>query len=453
MHGISGALDRLHLGDLLEWLHLTKATGRLLLTGGPVTRAFDISHGKVIFASSSRASERLASWLLRRGEVGRQSLLRSLAISQTRGELFTTVVEREAGVSKETIIAAGRAPATALASRVLREERIIFTFDPSWPVAQRHHVDLDLECSKLIMQAAYRADTVAPTDASNNPPPATLDEETLESVFWSITSDLDGDLVEASAFGEAHASFLKVGELLHRWVTQGPPLLPVGPADTERALARLDAGEEVAIEDSPTLAWDLLSLINGLDAPGVSRAASAHDAWVLAGDDAGMLVRLIVENSRWRREWRGDSDDALRRTALARIAAARCLAKALNLPEPIAATAGALPVVLLELVATALASTPMASASMQRCALRHLLPLVGHAAGTAAGLPESLIAALSLDPANHPTVRLSGLIALAAGELQGFDVPAEATVMAADDAISSAIRAGRQAASEIAGED
>ena len=85
---LSGALDRLHLGDLLEWLHLTKATGRLLLSSSSVTRAFDIVRGKVAFASSSRASERLGSWLLRKGLASRGALLRTLPISQTRGAPF-----------------------------------------------------------------------------------------------------------------------------------------------------------------------------------------------------------------------------------------------------------------------------------------------------------------------------------------------------------------------------
>jgi hypothetical protein len=171
----------------------------------------------------------------------------------------------------------------------------------------------------------------------------------------------------------------------------------------------------VQLEDSPTLAWDLLSLVNGLDAPGFPRAASAAGAWALAGEDAPLLVRLILESPRWRREQREEVDASLRRAALARAAAGRALAAAADLPADVASTAAALPVVVLDLVATALTTTPLASPAMQRSALRQLLPLVGRAAGMAAGLSEVLLAALTGDPPGHPGARAARLAALVSG--------------------------------------
>ena len=128
---ISGTLGRLYLGDLLEWLHLTHATGRLFLTAGDVTREFDLYCGRVAFASSSRASERLGSWLLSRGVASRESLLRALVLSQTHGHLFTMVLQKEAGIAHETLVDAGRALATVLVSRVLREDQVYFSLEES----------------------------------------------------------------------------------------------------------------------------------------------------------------------------------------------------------------------------------------------------------------------------------------------------------------------------------
>ena len=415
MLALSGSADRLHLGDVFEWLNLTRANGRLLLTSGSVTRAFDLVRGKVAFASSTRASERLASWLLRKEMVERQPLLRALAVSQTQGESFTMAAEREAQVPHDTLVEAGRALATALASRILREERIVFRFDHTWPVTERLHVDLEMDCPNLMMKAAFRADTTPPTEQGADRPLTTLDPDTVESLFWRTVEDLEGELVDAGAMGAAHTTLLAVGELLHRWVTEGPPLLPLGPADAQRVARRLDAGEAVTLEDSPTLAWDLLSLVNGLDAPGFPRAASAGAAWALAGEDAPLLVRLILENPRWRREQREEVDASLRRAALARAAAGRALAAAADLPADVASTAAALPVVVLDLVATALTTTPLASPAMQRSALRQLLPLVGRAAGMAAGLSEVLLAALTGDPPGHPGARAARLAALVSG--------------------------------------
>ncbi|MGD1146548.1 MAG: DUF4388 domain-containing protein [Thermoanaerobaculaceae bacterium] len=447
---ISGTLGRLYLGDLLEWLHLTHATGRLFLTAGDVTREFDLYCGRVAFASSSRASERLGSWLLSRGLASRESLLRALVLSQTNGDLFTVVLEREAGITHETLVDAGRVLATALVSRVLREDQVFFRFDPTQPVAERKHVDLDLDCHNLVMQAAYRADTHPPSDRSATVSCTTLDPNAIELLFWHIVREMDGELVDATALAEAHRTFVAVGDLLSRWVVQGPPLLPVGPDEAERVLRRLKAARPMRVEDSPTLVWNLLCLVNGLDSPGSDCAAGADEAWRLAGDDAAAWIRLILENPRWRREKHTETDGAIRRATLARIAAARKLADAVGLSEDVATTSGALPMVLLELVATGLATSSMAGPALQRCAIRHLLPLVGQAAAMAAGLPEVLLAALSSSPPQHPGARLSRLVGLAAGELIAPNEHEDEGTLDTNPVLTTALAAARKAAARAA---
>ena len=449
MFSLAGSVDSLHLGDLLEWLHLTRSSGRLVLTGGRTARAFDFINGRVAFASSSRASERLASWLLRSGVSPRRKLLMALALAQTRGELFTEAAEREAGVSHKALVEAGRTLATALASRVLQEPNLTFRFDPDWPVADRIHVDLKLEPSTLIMQAAYTADTRPPSDTLPPASPVSLDGDAVEELFWTIVGELEGEAVDAAAFQEAHRALAAVGTLLQRWVSQGPPLLPLGPADLGRVRSRLDRGETFALEDSPTLAWDLLALVNGIDAPGVSRATGVGDAWRLAGEDAPELVRLITDNDRWLREGRADADVAFRRNTVARAAAARSLAGALHLEEECAAACAVLPLVLLELVVTALSRAPLASTGMQRLAVRRLLPLVGHTAGTAAGMPDVLLTALTGSPEDHPGARLATLAAFAAQDgSEGLPDGLEAVPDPA--ALARAVKTARSAAAKAA---
>jgi len=447
---ISGTLGRLYLGDLLEWLHLTHATGRLFLTAGDVTRAFDLYCGRVAFASSSRASERLGSWLLSRGIASRESLLRALVLSQTRGDLFTVMLEREAGLTHDTLVEAGRVLATALVSRVLREDQVYFRFDPTQPIAERKHVDLEMDCRNLVMQAAYRADTHPPSERSGAGAYTTLDPNTIELLFWHIVAELEGELVDATALAEAHRTFAAVGELLSRWVVQGPPLLPVGPDDAERVQRRIDGGKPVRLEDSPTLAWNFLCLVNGLDSPGVERAAGAGEAWALAGRDATKWVGLILGNPRWRREGRVGTDAAIRRATLARVAAARKLAGSVGLSEDVATTCGALPMVLLELVATGLGTASMGGPALQRCAVRHLLPLVGQASGMAAGMPEVVLSALSSSPARHPGARLTRLVGLAAGELIETGDADEEFAPGADPAVTAALASARKAAARAA---
>ena len=46
---------------------------------------------------------------------------------------------------RASLIEAARGLATALASRVLREASVAFSFDASWPVMERMSLDLDLD--------------------------------------------------------------------------------------------------------------------------------------------------------------------------------------------------------------------------------------------------------------------------------------------------------------------
>lgn len=432
---------------------MARGSGRLLLSAGTTTRAFDIVRGKVAFATSSRASERLASWLLRRELASRPVLIRALAVSQTQGEPFTAVLERDAGIRNETLAEAGRSLATALASRVLREHQIDFRFDPTWPVSERLLVDLDLECSKLIMQAAYSVDTRPPMDQVGTITRTSLDPATMDDVFWSVMNSLQDETIDARELGASHQSLLAVGELLNRWATQGPPLLPLGPEEVERVKGRLAQGDPPRLEDSPTLAWDLLALVNALDAPGSTQAAGFEEAWLMGGEDSPWLVALILDNDRWRRLNRVQTDTSLERMARSRAAAARVLADSAKLGHDVAGTAAVLPVVMLDLVYTALASAPLGSPVIQREALRRLLPLVGHAAGDAAGLPPVLLAALTGVPGDHAGSRLAGMVNMAVegtGSLFPGSPPETTPLEGVEVALARAREAGREAVAAAA---
>jgi hypothetical protein len=444
MLALSGTLDPLHLNDLLEWLHMTRATGRLYLTAGSVTRTFDLSGGKVIFASSSRAAERLASWLLRRKIASRPVLLRSLAISQIQGEPFTTVLLRESSVSKEDLVAAGSALAVALVSRILKEETVFFRFDPRYPVRLGEPVSFELSSSQLIMEAAVSADSRPPTDPGEAAPPTAFEPSSLEALFWSMVGDLAGTPLDPMELLEAHETFLHLGELLGRWIRQGPPLIPLPPGEVQYLRRILSQGGEPALEGAPTLAWDLLALVNGLDSPGFARASSLHEAWLMAGSDAPTLTEMLLESSRWRREGEAELDQLLARLVLGRAAAARALAATLGLGEETAATAAVLPLVLLALVLAALAKTSLSRPALRRATVQRLLPVLGQAAGTASGLPEVLQAGLTGEPSHHPGARAAALAAAAVGEGSN----GEGNVGAEDPALAAAFAVAKSRAAE-----
>lgn len=445
MLSLAGSLDALHLNDLLEWLHMTRATGRLFLTAGAVMRTFDFAGGKVLFAASSRAAERLASWLLRKNVASRPVLLRCLATSQIQGEPFTRVLLRETAVTPEELKAAANALAVALVSRILREDRVFFRFDPNYPVRLHEAVKLELAATQLVMEAAVSADSRPPTDHGQELPPPTLEPASIEAIFWKALGDLAGSSLDAAEVFDAHQTLLQVGELLAKWVTQGPPLLPLSPREAEQVAQGVANRVVPNLEDAPTLAWDFLALVNGLDSPGISRAKSFREAWILAGDDAFLLANMLLENSRWRRERSSTLEEAFAHLAVGRAAAARALAPSFGLEEETAATAAVLPVILLNLILTAFTSISAAAADFHRAVFRHLLPLLGRAAGTACGLPEVLLAGLTGEPPEHPGAQVAEMAAAAAGESgQG-----EASQLVSDDpAKAAAFALARQKAQE-----
>jgi hypothetical protein len=51
---LAGTLERDHLDDLLEWFHLTRATGRLMLTTATATRAFARRRAPGVVAAEAR---------------------------------------------------------------------------------------------------------------------------------------------------------------------------------------------------------------------------------------------------------------------------------------------------------------------------------------------------------------------------------------------------------------
>jgi len=117
-----------------------------------------------------------------------------------------------------------------------------------------------------------------------------------------------------------------------------------------------------------------------------------------------------------------------------------------DLSEDVAATSGALAMVVLELVATGLGASAMAGPALHRAAVRHLLPLVGQAAGLAAGFPEVLRAALSLRPAHSPGARLARLVGLAAGSLIEPPASEEHSPPESAPGVKTALAAARKAA-------
>jgi hypothetical protein len=155
---IQGNLDRLHLGDLLQWLQLGRLNGRLTLIGRQSKRHLDFLDGQIVYVSSSVPQERLASWLATEGLLPVSQLRRLLGVSLLRRTLFTNLLVDRGGFSPEGLRRSLTRLAETITSRVLATGEVRFVFDPKYPVASLLGLTLRVEPNTLVLEAARRSD-------------------------------------------------------------------------------------------------------------------------------------------------------------------------------------------------------------------------------------------------------------------------------------------------------
>ena len=140
---IQGTLEQLHLGDLLQWMQMGRLSGRLTLEDRGRERRLDFLEGRVVFVSSQVPEERFATWLAQEGLLPPRRLQQILGSSMLRRMLFTTVLIDEAGVSRKDLRSSLARLAETISTRILVAPRVRFVLDPTYPVRDLLHLDLN----------------------------------------------------------------------------------------------------------------------------------------------------------------------------------------------------------------------------------------------------------------------------------------------------------------------
>ncbi len=392
---LRGRLDRLHLGDLFEWLRLAGARGWLTLAGSGVEARFMLREGRIAFASSSASGERLGAWLARRGLLEPARLYPVLLRSLLGGRRLTALLV-EAGLVAPDRLRSELAELTVrLLRRLLVVEGLEFRFEPADPEADGPSVDLDLDLdpSSAVLEAARRTDENGPATSPTEPAFPVLDEE-AERVFWELVERAYPDTVDLSGPGLAHAHRLvrdAVGTL-GQWLRTSPGLVPMPPVELGAAPP---AGPEDLV-GRPHLVWNLLVLAWALpDAP--RAAATLPDlARFAAADEVWLELRT---SERWLRPVRPRLDAAVEALARDLATAAAAAAGPLGADPCGAALAAHLYVVPAALVLYVLATIPIPAEALRRQLLLTLAPRLGRGLARRAALPEDLHLLLGADDA------------------------------------------------------
>ncbi len=394
---IHGNLDRLHLGDLMQWLQMGSLSGRLTLASATGERRLDILDGRVVFVSSSVPEERVATWLVREGLLPAARLAQLLGVSLLRRTLFTDAVMSEGGVPMSALRASLTRLAEQITIRVMRDDPVRFTFDPAYPVRDLLGLDLNVEPHQLVLEAARLSDEGM--DVEQDPAdvalPFTGDE--FERFFWSFvrTAIPADEPIDGELLAELHGITRDIMGTLAQWLGSSPGLVPMPTGHATEISRMVSEGRQATLLGYPHAAWNQMVLACSLRAASVprprtlgelERMASELDLWVeMTGSEA------------WRRPHAERLDGLTRRVVETWARAAAAAAPHLGIEPGAAALAVHLVVVPTDLVLWVLSSLPVPHQRARHALLRLLPQRVGTSLARLADFPPAFRSVLEVE--------------------------------------------------------
>jgi hypothetical protein len=385
---IQGSLDRLHLGDLLQWFQMGSLSGRLTLIDQHHKRHLDFLDGEIVYASSTVPEERLASWLATEGVLPFSLLRRLLGISLLRRTLCTALLVDKGGFSPDHLRRSLTRLAETITSRILGSSNVEFVFDPSYPVRQLLGMTISVDPNSLIMNAARRNDEFV--DGSWSVPDAVLPlaGEAFDSFFWQLIREgiPDEERVDGEEVARLQLLLRNIMGTLSEWLVSGPGLVPLPPAQAAKIQERNQVGEPADLAGLPHAVWNQMVL-----------ACSIHSPHLQHPEALGELLQLAVEldlwddmtaSELWRRPQTGRIDELTERAVTNWTRAARAAAIHIGVPEDTVRLAIPLAVVPTDLVMWVLSTLPVPHRRLRTALLRELPRRIGLGLTHRADFPE-----------------------------------------------------------------
>lgn len=382
-----GELDRLHLGDILQWLTLGNLSGRLTLTGTGYRRNFDFLDGRIVFASSEHPVERLGTWLAATGRADADELRRCLGLSLFRRALFTDVLVERSIVTSDALRGAVTELAQILMTRLILSPHLRFKFDDSFPVRDLLGLDLDLDPHQLLLEAARRSDELRDRETGEDRFELPLSGELFEEFFRQVIRDgvtadepVDGEVLEA-----LHARISMVTSMLGTWLETSPGLVPLPARQASQIAQSVEEGEPLPMYGAPHTVWDRMVIACSVRDP----ATPGPEAMDVVKELTGFpeLGPEMVSNETWTRA------EASRLDQLTAVAAGQwaLLAKVasphLGVDPQASILAAHLLVVPSDLVLWVLSTVPVPHGAVGRAVLYRLAQRVGAVLSSRADFP------------------------------------------------------------------
>lgn len=128
---LTGTLKEFHLPEVLLFCSRSQKTGELLLKRGDSEKHLYFTNGKIVFASSSQASDRLGDILLQTGKITEEQYHRAAEIAARTGKRKGIILVEEGYIQAESLIPALNEQIKEIILGLFEWEKGTFTFRES----------------------------------------------------------------------------------------------------------------------------------------------------------------------------------------------------------------------------------------------------------------------------------------------------------------------------------
>ncbi|MDQ3281193.1 MAG: DUF4388 domain-containing protein [Acidobacteriota bacterium] len=224
--GLSGNLQTMLPGDLLQWLSLGQKTGTLVVTNKRVEKKIFFRRGRVISSASNDPREYLGQFLMSHGYLSEPELKKAMEVQLQSGILLGKIL-----VMIEVITE----PDLQRLMRLKAEEEIYDIFlwndgefyfvDDELP--QQEMIPLQVDVTGIIMEGTRRVDEwarireIVPNEAVIPVMLKPLDTDELEEVEEPIVRAIDGKRTIAELVLESRSSAFTVSSTVSALVRHG----------------------------------------------------------------------------------------------------------------------------------------------------------------------------------------------------------------------------------------
>jgi hypothetical protein len=271
--GLSGNLQTMLPGDLLQWLSLGQKTGTLVITNKRVEKKIFFRKGRVISSASNDPREYLGQFLMSHGYLTEPELKKAMEVQLQSGILLGKILVMIDVISEEDLQRLMRLKAEEeIYDIFLWNDGDFYFVDDELPKMEM--IPLQVDVTGIIMEGTRRVDEWArirelvPNEAVIPVLLKPVDDEELEEVEMPIVKAIDGKRTIADIVLESRSSAFTVSSTVSALVRHGYMKLVDPSTQKMQKIAEETIAAAVGVEPRRDFNEDdeIVSLLNAAQA-------------------------------------------------------------------------------------------------------------------------------------------------------------------------------------------